>query len=346
MQDTHTAQPDELPARWFDGRSTEPQPAWVRLQGDHLQWRAATDQNPQHCALATLTIGETWPNAPTPVLLPGGGTLWLGDEAAALRRDLAARLTPKFSALRLIRSWRAVAACVVALVALIIWFDRQGAGLAADVVVSVLPRSVDQAIGVRAEELISKQWLATSRVPRERQAALEGRLATAAQQLAPGVPVRLHFARLVNERAAEAGFNAFALPHGTIIVLDGMAEKLSDDELMAVLGHELGHVVHRHGLRAVARGFGLFAAATAVLGDFSGVTATAVASWQTLHYSRDAEREADAYARRVVAQAGLPAAVLVQVWQKMASEEKRDWLSTHPSTEERLRASKGGSTTP
>jgi Zn-dependent protease with chaperone function len=158
------------------------------------------------------------------------------------------------------------------------------------------------------------------------------------------VPVRLVFARLGNERGHEAGFNAFALPHGAIVVLDGLAERLSDDELLALLGHELGHVQHRHGLRAVARGFGLLAVAGAVFGDFSIVVAGAMAGVQNLHYSRDAEREADAFSHRFAAAAGLPPQVTAGLWRKLLAEERRRnitgmplWLSTHPSTEERLR---------
>jgi len=80
-------------------------------------------------------------------------------------------------------------------------------------------------------------------------------------------------------------------------------------------------------------------------GDFSTVAAAAIASVQGFAYSRDAELEADAYARRFIAAAGLPPTLPAAVWRKFSDEEQRRgaqglpaWLSTHPSTEERLGA--------
>ena len=50
--------------------------------------------------------------------------------------------------------------------------------------------------------------------------------------------------------------NAFALPGGTVVMTDAIVQAaadkgISDDALVGVLAHEIGHVVHRHGMRMV-----------------------------------------------------------------------------------------------
>ena len=67
-----------------------------------------------------------------------------------------------------------------------------------------------------------------------------------------------------------AGPNAFALPAGHIIVTDeliGIAH--NDQEVLAVLAHEIGHVVHAHGLRSVLQSSAAALLFTAVSGDIS-----------------------------------------------------------------------------
>lgn len=329
------------PARFFDGSSSQPQAVWLRLDGTTLSISRAEDDAAAGRSLdiASLDPSERWRNGVLAVALPDGGTLWLDRSADVIASALLDRQRRPWSAMRLIESWTAVAACLIALVALLVWFDRQGAGLAAQAALLAVPRSVDHAVGEKAMEAIDGSWLRPSRVPRPRIAHVNERFVGLAAKVAPDLPVRVEF----RSAAQGPGFNALALPHGMLVVLDGMAESMTDDELIAVLGHELGHVVHRHGMRQAVRGFGLVAVAGVLLSDFSSVAATAADTLQDLHYSREDERQADAYAREFLAAAGLPASVLDSVWRKIQARERAggdrglpEWLSTHPPTEERL----------
>ncbi len=140
------------------------------------------------------------------------------------------------------------------------------------------------------------------------------------------------------------GFNAMALPNGTLFVFDGLAELLVRTSLIAVLGHEAGHVKHRHAMRHLVQGAGLLSVAGVVMGDSSSVAAGTLASVQTLRYSRDAERESDAEAQRLILREHLPNETLVGAWLKVLEQMRRDgrvdsgteWLSIHPPIGERI----------
>jgi predicted Zn-dependent protease len=115
-------------------------------------------------------------------------------------------------------------------------------------------------------------------------------------------------------------------------------------EALAVLAHEIGHVVHRHGMRGLVLSLGLPSVAGTVLGDFSTVAASALGTVQGLRYSREAEREADLFARRCLLRVGVDPRVMATLWSKLAAESTRQgadaipaWLSTHPGFDERLR---------
>ena len=69
-----------------------------------------------------------------------------------------------------------------------------------------------------------------------------------------------------------------------------------------------------------------------------------VGTVQSFRHSREAEREADAYARACIARAGIDPRVMVSLWKKFQVEREQRgsamptaWLSTHPGLEERLR---------
>ncbi|MBL8512278.1 MAG: M48 family metallopeptidase, partial [Betaproteobacteria bacterium] len=89
-------------------------------------------------------------------------------------------------------------------------------------------------------------------------------------------------------------------PGGVIVVTDQLVEVMpSEEEVMAVLAHELGHVKERHSLRHLLQDSITALMGLAIFGDVSGLTSVAVALPTVLintGYSRDFEREADQYA--------------------------------------------------
>ena len=194
------------------------------------------------------------------------------------------------------------------------------------------------------EQLRSGLFEPTKTAP-ELQAQWRSRLDAALRQAYPEGPApwQLHFAG-----GGRLGPNAVALPGGHIVITDELLALLqgADDAVLGVLAHEHGHVRRRHGLHAVVR-FGIVSAATSVaLGDFSAVIAGVPALMAHMGYSRDAEREADADAARVLLAAGRDPAAMVVLFERLDGRAKQREgeggglsiaFASHPADEERIR---------
>jgi predicted Zn-dependent protease len=108
-----------------------------------------------------------------------------------------------------------------------------------------------------------------------------------------------------------------------------------------VLAHEASHVERRHALRNLIHGLGLRAVVAVALGDYAGGIWSDMAHHLAgLSYSRDQEREADLEALRLLRRVGLPAEGMAHFFERMAQQEgpRVDLLSSHPASDERLRA--------
>jgi predicted Zn-dependent protease len=148
--------------------------------------------------------------------------------------------------------------------------------------------------------------------------------------------------------------NAWCMPGGKIAVYTGIIEKIqiTDDELAAVMGHEISHALREHGRERASQQLaaGAGATLTGVIADIflpgSGQLATTGAQLGTqvgvlLPYSRVQETEADRMGVELAARAGYDPRAAVALWQKMAklssSGAPPKLLSTHPSHEDRIK---------
>ena len=90
--------------------------------------------------------------------------------------------------------------------------------------------------------------------------------------------------------------NAFAFPGGHIMVMEGLLDQAeSENEVVFVLGHEMGHLHHRHNLKALGRGLVLFVTTEAIFGGNSGISKNMGSLMQGLqaNFSRSQELQAD-----------------------------------------------------
>ena len=145
--------------------------------------------------------------------------------------------------------------------------------------------------------------------------------------------------------------NAWCMPGGKIAVYTALLERLNltDDELAAVMGHEIAHALREHARERMGRQLAT-QTATAVgsiaLEIFTGVhidpelTGTVSQAVFVLPNSRENEQEADIIGVELAARAGYDPRAALTLWQKMAQASSGgppEWLSTHPSNETRIR---------
>ncbi len=142
--------------------------------------------------------------------------------------------------------------------------------------------------------------------------------------------------------------NAWCMPGGKIVVYSGLVKKLklTDDELAAILGHEIAHALREHARertsQAMAANITLDLGAT-LLGLDSGSRNLAGMLYQVtvgLPFSRLHETESDKIGVELAARAGYDPYAAVNVWKKMqavAGDSPPEFLSTHPSSETRIK---------
>jgi predicted Zn-dependent protease len=142
--------------------------------------------------------------------------------------------------------------------------------------------------------------------------------------------------------------NAWCMPGGKMAVYSGLIEQLrvTDDELAAVMGHEIAHALREHGRERASQqmaqqtiiGIG---AALLGIGDLGAGLANVVADVTVgLPYARNFEREADRIGVELAARAGYDPHAAVSLWKKMLKVSGNGGptlLSTHPAPEERIK---------
>jgi predicted Zn-dependent protease len=142
--------------------------------------------------------------------------------------------------------------------------------------------------------------------------------------------------------------NAWCMPGGKMAVYSGLIEKLqaTDDELAAVMGHEISHALREHSREAISRQMATQAAvgiagALFGIGELGQGLGNMVADVTiNLPNSRTNEVEADRIGVELAARAGYNPMAAISLWEKMAKlssgGQPPKWLSTHPSHEDRI----------
>jgi Zn-dependent protease with chaperone function len=146
--------------------------------------------------------------------------------------------------------------------------------------------------------------------------------------------------------------NAFCMPGGKIAFYWGILEKLqlTDDEVAAIMGHEIAHALLEHAREQMGKNFatqtGLrLGAALLGLGDVGDLAARMGSQLLSLTYSRTDETQADGLGLLLSAQAGYNPRAGVTLWEKMmkvsGGNAPPKLLSTHPASADRVRDIEG-----
>lgn len=325
-----------VPGRWFDGLSSQARPVLVGLQPTPKGPSLALHPLSQPGAAPTvLPWGEVgWPEAwserrPQPrvvVDLRDLGSLEI-DAVAQWHAALAEAGARPSLAGRMQTRWPVLLGVTVFAVLGLTLFYRYGTPWAATELTRFVPLSWETSVASNVLTQMDKGTLKPSKLTKERQAQLQARFEALVQQMPTGLqrypgyapPYTLSF-------RSGMGANAFALPGGTVVMTDGLAKAaekkgLTDDALIGVLAHEIGHVANRHTTRMVVQQGVLQMGMGLALGDVSGIVSTGASVLTGLAYSRNHEREADCFAIALMGHARLPTAPMGKLLLAIAQDE-------------------------
>lgn len=294
-------------------------------------------------ASAELTLSPRLGRTVRVLKLPGEGQLQLADS------PLLDQWLPTPNRVEAWTDWlerrrsAAIGAGVATVLGVVLFF-QVGLPWMANRLAPVIPRAMERTISDQALSLIDNLQLKPSQLPADRQLALQLEF----QALTRGLPRELDY-RLSFRDAPGLGPNAFALPDGHVVVTDQLVDMVGDheEELLAVLAHEAGHHEHRHGMRQALQSSAVVVVAGFLFGDLSGTGSLSVSVPVLLlesGFSRDHEREADAFAFGLLKQRDRSPADFARVMRRLSEHygEKDvgavSYLSTHPPSAERVEA--------
>lgn len=337
---TPCPQPSPVPGRLYDGRSARARTirAWF-LPGPELvlQGQGFEQRHPA----ADIRLEPAVDNAPRLLRLPGGQGCEFADTAAL---DTALAAWPgKLARRRHAPGWRQVVCCLLAL-ALISWVAiAHLLPFAARRIAFMLPASTMETISRDSLRQMDEHYFRPSRLPAERRDALLRRSREFLLAAGESGQRRIEF-----RHAPAIGANAMALPSGVIVFTDDLVRLATHDEqLLAVLAHECGHVQHRHSLRGILQKSAVVMALTLVAGKQRAtdtLQAALTASLLDSRYSREFEFEADAYAAHLLKRAAIPPSRLAEILDLLERQHPGTdagaldpYLRSHPATSERIR---------
>lgn len=197
-----------------------------------------------------------------------------------------------------------------------------------------LPASVEISIGKGALDGLDRLVFKPSKLPDARKEEL--------RQVFSKVAGDASGYNLAFRGGGRMGANALALPAGTIVLTDELvALARRDEEIAAVLSHEVGHLRNRHALRHVLEQSVTGLLIIAVTGDVNTILAAAPLAVVNARYSQAFEREADDFALHYLASQGIDPVVFSDILLRLEAQHPHggmpSFLASHPATEERAK---------
>lgn len=237
---------------------------------------------------------------------------------------------------RLEKSWKWALFSLAAIVCVVFAAFKWGIPAAAYHAAHHLPPQTLAGVGNQAEKIIL-EITAESGLSAKRQQEISDLYY---QTLKPDNPAKLLF-----RKGGSIGANAFAVPNNTIVLTDELVKLAKhDNEILAVLAHEQGHLKERHSLQQALRGIGTGVFLLAVTGDAADFLDSLPIILVSAQYSQAFELEADLYAVNELERLNVPPGHLSDFLQRLHEAHSHDGesaadnlLSTHPVTSERVR---------
>jgi Zn-dependent protease with chaperone function len=333
----------QINAAYYDGRSSSrrdvklsvEESGRVTLRGEGIK---LDFEYPQ------LRVSSRLGNTPRYIHLPGGGKIETADNDGV---DEIVETLGGYEANRFLHGlesrYRYALAALLLTVGVTWATITYGIPLLATQVAFALPQNVEESLGRDGLKILDRGMFQPTGLSEAELRRLRGIFASlsAWEAISDGMTLELR-------RSPRLGANAFALPSGIVVLTDelvGIAE--NDEELLAVMAHEAGHVQHRHISRQILQNSMTALLVAGVFGDLSsiaGLSATLPTFLIEQRYSRKFEMEADQFAVKFMDSRNIPLVHLTNILQRLSLErpgaegEVVDYLSSHPATDERIEA--------
>jgi Zn-dependent protease with chaperone function len=228
------------------------------------------------------------------------------------------------------RQFLLLGAFFAGLLVLLFWL----VGWFAEEVITLLPYSVEQQLGA----VIVPQYAALAQP-----SAAQDTLNQLVDRLETHLPQEQQQRDYQVLYIADETINAAAIPGDRIIVYKGLLDQMaSENELMMVLGHELGHFAHRDHLRRLGRSFAMRLLFASFVGDLGGLQSLALSGVTAISNSRFSQRQeyqADDFGLSLLAQTYGHTAGATDFFERLSKMPGANiaFLSTHPSSKNRVR---------
>lgn len=335
--------------KYFDGKSARQQAVTLTCTNGMLKVNSA--ELNFELPFNTVRISAQLGHSPRLLYFSDGGHCEVSDHAGFAALLQQAGLQPQSLLSHLEGKWRHAFVATLLSVSVLVAAFYWGLPWFAQVAAARIPASVALSIDTQFLSFVDKGLMQPSKLTKKRQEKLRQDFAQLRDSHAQP-PHRLEF-----RYSKKIGANAFALPGGTVVATDQLVYLARhDEEILAVLAHELGHVSELHSLRQLLQSSVIGLAMTWYLGDISSLLAAAPTVLLESNYSREFERRADRYAATALRARGISPARLADMLEMLehshlgknagksspVGNENTAWLagllSTHPDTAERLRA--------
>lgn len=209
-------------------------------------------------------------------------------------------------------------------------------------VANQLPPSMEQTLGKQVLITLDKFAFEKSTLPLHRQTQLSSSFLNTINKLNSTTEYQILF-----RSSPKMGANALALPSGIIIFTDELVELAkSDDALIGVLAHEIGHIEQRHSIRHLLQNSVVALLLVTITGDFSSISSIGAALptlMLQLKFSREFETEADDFAIQFLKKNNISTEPLLELLKSLDEDyneensEVSHYFSSHPATMERIK---------
>jgi predicted Zn-dependent protease len=193
--------------------------------------------------------------------------------------------------------------------------------------------------GQLAYEEMEEDHFTESKLDAESQALIHQRFKEVIPKDSNEFSYRLHI-----KKSDSIGANAFAFPSGDIVITDALINLTEhEDEVVAILLHEIGHVEKKHAVKSLVQASALLLVVIAVSGDIASTSTLLIgipALMLNSSYSREMESEADQYALLEMKNRNLDPAHFINILQRLRKQTENQaedgYFNSHPNIEDRI----------